>query len=423
MTQTLEIPPATSAGSSPRLVLPYIRSKSHYKSVITDVPFWKGHLRALCKAHSLPLTPNSVIRSPVPIGTHPVFIIDESYVIKLFCHARQGAATFVIELYLAQLLATTDLTVLPRKIAVGKLHDFEPYFNPEDDLHKEMMVASENCKHPADSYYFDPAWDWPFIVTNFMAGVPLQVLRKDLTVSELGAVMLQFGGILARLHNITAKDIDLDPPPRVLPDFFRDFISKRKEDLPATLQKWKSMPAAMWPAAIAYIPENMDDIVDLDAARFVFLHTDAHEDHILIDPSTHAVTGLIDFGDAMLGPPIYEFIAVHICALRCDKGLLVDLLLGYTMARPPPGVGNLSLEQARHIVCSTPLGMPMPVFVRHCMHLVLLNEFNRLNTAEEGYQIDFSRISSMDDLATRMWDLSRLDLVLPIILCDAAVTF
>ena len=51
----------------------------------------------------------------------------------------------------------------------------------------------------------------------------------------------------------------------------------------------------------------------------------------------------------------------------------------------------------------------VPRLVSTCVQLTLLNEWNRLFTEEEEYAIDYSNVSSMDDLAERMWNIDRLD--------------
>ena len=65
------------------------------------------------------------------------------------------------------------------------------------------------------------------------------------------------------------------------------------------------------------LPDDRQDAVAayfedfLDTDRFfdfepVLLHADLAEDHVLLDPATKKVTGIIDFGDACLGDPAYD---------------------------------------------------------------------------------------------------------------------
>lgn len=45
-------------------------------------------------------------------------------------------------------------------------------------------------------------------------------------------------------------------------------------------------------------------------------------------------TGLIDFGDTMMGNILYELVALHIDLFRCDKRLLNAFLLCYDLPAP-----------------------------------------------------------------------------------------
>ena len=60
-----------------------------------------------------------------------------------------------------------------------------------------------------------------------------------------------------------------------------------------------------------------------------------HDEHVFLSRKDGiTIEGVIDFGDALLAPAIYELIATHICAFHCDKRLLRQLILGYTSTVP-----------------------------------------------------------------------------------------
>lgn len=46
------------------------------------------------------------------------------------------------------------------------------------------------------------------------------------------------------------------------------------------------------------------------AERLVFCHHDVRDDHVMVDPDTGLVTGLIDWGDALLGDPALDLATV-----------------------------------------------------------------------------------------------------------------
>lgn len=55
----------------------------------------------------------------------------------------------------------------------------------------------------------------------------------------------------------------------------------------------------------AYFEDFLDDDRHFRFAP-VLLHADLFEDHVLLDPATRTVTGIIDFGDVCLGDPAYD---------------------------------------------------------------------------------------------------------------------
>jgi aminoglycoside phosphotransferase (APT) family kinase protein len=68
------------------------------------------------------------------------------------------------------------------------------------------------------------------------------------------------------------------------------------------------------------------------AQDLVFCHNDVRDDHVMVDPATGRVTGLIDWGDAVLGDP-----ALDLATVLADFGpeVLARVLAGYHRPREP----------------------------------------------------------------------------------------
>ncbi len=77
------------------------------------------------------------------------------------------------------------------------------------------------------------------------------------------------------------------------------------------------------------------------AQRLVFCHNDVRDEHLMVDPDTGLVTGLIDWGDAVLGDP-----ALDLATVLTDFGPEVyrRVLAGYRAPRED-GLG----ERLRHL--------------------------------------------------------------------------
>jgi hygromycin-B 7''-O-kinase len=87
-----------------------------------------------------------------------------------------------------------------------------------------------------------------------------------------------------------------------------------------------------------------------------------NEDHVLgrFERGRWQITGIIDFGDAQVGDPLYELVALHLGAFCCNKQLLRTFLGAYGSTDGQP----------EH-------------FAARMMRLTLLHEFTVLGRAGE----------------------------------------
>jgi hygromycin-B 7''-O-kinase len=61
----------------------------------------------------------------------------------------------------------------------------------------------------------------------------------------------------------------------------------------------------------------------------VLLHTEVTREHLVVNPRTWTLSGLLDFECAMTGGPAYEFVTVGLFVSRGDPRLLGRILAGY----------------------------------------------------------------------------------------------
>ena len=105
-------------------------------------------------------------------------------------------------------------------------------------------------------------------------------------------------------------------------------------------------PAEAWLAEVGAVYAEVAGDVDADlrapveeflaaappppARDLVFCHNDVRDDHVMVDPGTGAVTGIIDWGDAVLGDP-----ALDLATVLTDFGpaVLEKVLAGYRHSR------------------------------------------------------------------------------------------
>lgn len=115
------------------------------------------------------------------------------------------------------------------------------------------------------------------------------------------------------------------------------------------------------------------------------LHCDLNADHVLgsFEGERWHPAGIIDFGDAMVGDRLYEFVALHLGLFRGDKRLLRTFLDDYGF--------DAALRRD---------------FVRRAMGMTLLHEFNVLSSVLPAFP-EAGRVASLAELATLLWDLEH----------------
>ena len=119
-----------------------------------------------------------------------------------------------------------------------------------------------------------------------LPGVPL----LGLPVRAPAAVGAELGRFLAALHAVPVErvaglvEVDDTPP-----------------------QEWLDEAAGAWPAVAAHLPRSfLPGRAPGPAGPPVFSHMDLGIEHVLADPATQAVTGIIDWTDAAVGDPAYD---------------------------------------------------------------------------------------------------------------------
>ncbi len=134
------------------------------------------------------------------------------------------------------------------------------------------------------------------VLTTRVPGVPATEARPD-----LAALADTLAVLLTALHSVSLEEAaevvapDPDPPEEWLRQIGEEYAEARAHS-PADLHPGvEAFLAAAPPAA---------------PSRLVFCHNDVRDDHLMVDPDSGAVTGLIDWGDAVLGDPALDLATI-----------------------------------------------------------------------------------------------------------------
>lgn len=157
----------------------------------------------------------------------------------------------------------------------------------------DLAVAIPDIEHLAGPREDFP---WHFAAYRYIPGTPLNKVTDDASVKNLPESIGQF---LATLHTVST-DVELTDPW----DFGDHGDWKRRE----------------FEAAIAAYPTHLHKPMKQFLARpgpvepelpRVLIHADMNAEHILVDPSTGDLTGVIDWADAHTSIRSHDFVGLY----------------------------------------------------------------------------------------------------------------
>jgi hygromycin-B 7''-O-kinase len=334
-----------SVSPPPETDLFCLDSLEGYRKKFMSVRLWKPYVRAVCQR--LVLTPCRRIRAGLA-GTYPTFIVDERWVVKFFGRLFEGSESFVAEHEALRLVIPAHLVAMPSILASGTLF--------------------EKSSH----------WPWPYMVMTYIPGGSLSQVYLSVSLEDKLLLATWLGTIVRRLHELEFGDSD----------FFRSswghylsFLTHQRIALTSDEHKLNSLPSYLRESASGYVLPPAD-LVDMDTNPHL-IHADLTADHILgwLKDGGWQTTGIIDFGDAMVGNLLYELQALHLDLFRCDKRLLRAFLDAYGMPA--------SLQRT------------LP---RKAMSMTLLHRFNLL----AGPALDIKGMCharSLEEIADLLWNV------------------
>jgi hygromycin-B 7''-O-kinase len=245
------------------MMLPSISSHRDYTKVYTDDQIWLPAIRVLCQRHGLDIA--SLQR--MGLGSHVAFRSGDK-IIKLF-------STLWPEDFISERACLKHIHGLPtpKLIAEGELEG------------------------------------WPYIVMNVVPGAPAVKVWNRLDLQQKRGIVTELGQIMATLHTL---------PPLVLSD--NTALDKTASGDVALGGDWNTFVQARLDNAEkhhkaeepwkSWINQRLEDFSPTPLPA-VLLSADITADHLLLSQQGDhwRVTGFIDFGDARMGHPYYEFIA------------------------------------------------------------------------------------------------------------------
>jgi hygromycin-B 7''-O-kinase len=148
---------------------------------------------------------------------------------------------------------------------------------------------------------------WPYFVATRLGGVPVDRVWAQLDPSSRVRIAEQIGAAARALHDLPVRPFDdlAEPWP-----IFR--AAQRERCL--AREREKGLAPALLQALESYL--ELDALPDPEFGP-ALLHTELGPNHVLV--TGDRVTGLIDFGEAMVGDPEYDLSAVGLFVTRGDR--------------------------------------------------------------------------------------------------------
>jgi hygromycin-B 7''-O-kinase len=292
------------------VLLPEIRTWAEWGKMFTDVQLWAPVVRAICCRESILCQD---VEAGYP-GTHAVYIVDRAYVVKVYA----------------------------------------PFCREDYDLECDLYpILACNPQIPAPLLLAHGTWrdriDWPYIVMDYVPGRPIGEVQADIPPSNRVGIASHLGCILRQLHSTPLDPIRaLDPSGQD----WQQFVRLRKTEFVREFREREVLP----PNVIDQCAEWLESVWnEVQAEHLVLLNGDVTEDHVLVErqDGTWRVSGLIDFGDALIGPAEYEWIALWFGALDCEAQSMRAFLASYDP--------DIRIDEG---------------FVRRAMALTMLHEFS-----------------------------------------------
>ncbi|MGK0535163.1 aminoglycoside phosphotransferase family protein [Bacillus sp. 'calajunan'] len=122
---------------------------------------------------------------------------------------------------------------------------------------------------------------------------------------ELEVIITQLATFLAALHSIPLKRVKaLEFPIEKTLTYWKELQTKLTQYLTNSLTSYQK-------SALNCLFENFFTCIDTSTFQKTIIHADFTHHHILFDHQNKTISGIIDFGDAQIGDPAFDFAGLY----------------------------------------------------------------------------------------------------------------
>jgi aminoglycoside 2''-phosphotransferase len=155
---------------------------------------------------------------------------------------------------------------------------------------------------PDLTLYIDEKTGSPYVTYDFIPGVQFKKnISGTFSKEELRQTAGQIGSFLDKLHSLSV-------------DKAKKLGVRQVESLKTWRSKFEKIKTKVFPHIsgpeqdwATSIFQNFFTTVLENPMPFTVIHSDIMPEHIIVNPKTHTLSGIIDFGDIEIGDPAYDF--------------------------------------------------------------------------------------------------------------------
>lgn len=240
-------------------LLPPASTMDEYRGVFSRREVWLPAIKAICERHRLPVT---ALTQP-ELGSSIVFRVGEKALVKLF----------------------------------------PPLFSQDFFSEKAALSDLSGLRQPAVPAILDEGnlETWNYLVLSPLEGIPLDQLLPSLSPLQREQIARSLGEAMAAVQAV--------PPPalRAVTPAWEGFQNRQLETVYAVNQQ--AGAGADWLADLhaSYLDFPAEPLL---SSQPCLIHADLNPEHVFCQPAGEGwrVSGVIDFGDAMVGMPEYDLV-------------------------------------------------------------------------------------------------------------------
>lgn len=166
----------------------------------------------------------------------------------------------------------------------------------------EFFADKSPVRVPKFKYQKDEISGMPYVTYDFIPGVRFsKSLSRIFSKNELLATAKQMGAFLTAVHSFpveTARQLGIQQIDFL--DAWQKRLAKIKQEVFPRISEYEQK----W---IVKLFENFLEVITKTPIKPVVTHSDIMPEHIIVDPETHRLSGIIDFGDILIADPAYDF--------------------------------------------------------------------------------------------------------------------